>query len=189
MEVLKINCGGEIFTTYKETIDKLPNCPLKVCILGEGFNQSDDCIFIDISSKYFRYMLEFLRNEKTCYDVINKIKKYTGYLKIFMGWDIIEKTILDTIPPDLEWYNEKYKTKDYSSKVDEVIRQYNNLFDINIVKSDINYIYKQINDTMIYLPDPNVMDVYVSKINRKIKELELKITLDELMVLPNIILA
>ena len=189
MNLLRINCGGEIFITYRETIEKLPNCPLKICILDERFNQGDE-IFIDISPRYFKYMLEFLRNEMTCYDIISHINTYyTDYVLRFMGWDIIEKTILDTIPPDLEWYDEKYTSEEFNLKRDEVIRQYHNLFDVKINKDDINHVCREINKKMIWIPDPKKMDSYVSQINGKVKELELKITFDELMALPNIILA
>ena len=85
MTLLRINCGGKIFITYRETIEKLPNCPLKVCILDERFNQGDE-IFIDISPRYLKYMLEYFLDEISKFD---DILITTGLVKLDLVNEII----------------------------------------------------------------------------------------------------
>ena len=89
--------------------------------------------------------------------------------------------LLTSEPPDAKNANRIW--------LNRIIRQYHNLFDVKINKDDINHVCREINKKMIWIPDPKKMDSYVSQINGKVKELELKITFDELMALPNIILA
>lgn len=66
--IVKLNVGGEIYTTTKATLQRYPNSMLGAMFNGSFTTSADDsgCVFIDRDGYLFRYVLNYLRSSALC---------------------------------------------------------------------------------------------------------------------------
>jgi len=89
---VKLDVGGKLFSTTISTLTKYPDSMLGAMFSGRYDLQKneEDCVFIDRDPKYFRYVLDFLRNDEIDYpsDKV-EVKKIYRELEYFGLKEII----------------------------------------------------------------------------------------------------
>lgn len=69
-DIVKINVGGTIFTTTRDTLVKYAGSHLAMMVGNDDFlyfgsrSKDKEILFIDRNSKWFEYILDFLRDDK-----------------------------------------------------------------------------------------------------------------------------
>ena len=61
MSWIKLNVGGEMFETTRETLTKFPNSRLAEMVNSTFNSSKDDVLRLDLDPEYFRPVLNWLR--------------------------------------------------------------------------------------------------------------------------------
>ena len=118
LDILKLNIGGQIFSTFKSTVTKkIPNAKKKSNEFYEPnllekmindeievIHDESNCIFIDRSPKYFNYVLDYLRIANTSQEL--NLPKNKAFLKDLLN--------------EARFYNVnglKYLVKDFNNEI------------------------------------------------------------------------
>jgi len=83
---VKLDVGGKLFSTTISSLTKYPDSMLGAMFSGryEIMKNDDDCVFIDRDPKYFRYVLDFLRNDEIDFPTdVTEVKKINREMEYF----------------------------------------------------------------------------------------------------------
>jgi len=135
-EIIKLNIGGYLYTTSKNTLCKYSNSMLGTMFSSDNFKLTTDSegyYFIDRNGIYFDYILKFLRDDKLNIEdlQISEIKDLLDEANFYMLDGLVEYLIYHGLEKDRDQNMEIYIYEHSNINIREFETEFNELFTIN----------------------------------------------------------
>ena len=124
--MVSLNIGGKVFQTLKSTVSNIS--PFFACLFSDKWGDKkrktirdkDGNIFIDRSSQYFEYLLDWSRNGGSRNDLIDIVLSISDPNRT----DASKKLNIKTFMKTMEYYGIDYETYDQELNVDKIVDVY-----------------------------------------------------------------